>query len=57
MSCAKMAEPIEIQFGTLSWAGSGNMYYIGIDTPTGRGIFESVWPFEKHGKAYDLGVD
>jgi len=30
MSCAKMAELIEMQSGMLSWAGSGNMYYVGI---------------------------
>ena len=29
-SCAKTAEPIEMQFGMLSEMGPGNMYYTGI---------------------------
>jgi len=28
VSCAKTAEQIEMQFGMLSLAGSGNMYYV-----------------------------
>jgi len=27
MCCAKMAEPIKLQLGMLSWVGPGNMYY------------------------------
>jgi len=30
VSCAKMAEPIEMQFGMLSRVGAGNMYYMGM---------------------------
>jgi len=30
MSCAKMAEPIEMQFGMVSEVGPGNMYYMGM---------------------------
>jgi len=30
MSCAKMAEPIEMQFGMLSRVGTGKMYYTGM---------------------------
>jgi len=30
MSCAKMAEPIEMQLGMLSRVDPGNMYYIGV---------------------------
>jgi len=30
MSCAKTAEPIEMQFGMLSYEGPGNMYYMGM---------------------------
>jgi len=29
VSCAKTAEPIEVQFGMLSRVGPGNMHYIG----------------------------
>jgi len=31
LPCAvkKMAEPIKLQLGMLSWVGPGNMYYIG----------------------------
>jgi len=28
VSCAKMAEPIEMQLGILSQVGPGNMYYM-----------------------------
>ena len=28
MSCVKMAEMIEMQFGVLSLVGAGNMYYM-----------------------------
>jgi len=27
----------------------------GVDVPTGRGTFESVWPIAKHCKAQDFG--
>jgi len=30
MSCAKMAEPIKVQFGMMSLMDPGNMYYIGM---------------------------
>jgi len=30
VSCAKTAEPIEMQFGMLSRVGPGNIFYIGI---------------------------
>jgi len=30
VSCAKTAEPIEMQFGMLSRVDPGNMYYIGM---------------------------
>jgi len=29
MSCAKMAEPLKMQFGMLSQTSQGNMYYMG----------------------------
>jgi len=28
MSCAKMVEPIEMQFRMVSWVGPGNVYYM-----------------------------
>jgi len=35
MSCAKMAEPIEMQFGMVSWVGPGNKYITwGVDAPS-----------------------
>ena len=40
MSCAKTAEPIEMQFGMLSRVGPGNHeLYEGADAPTKRGTF------------------
>ena len=41
MTYAKMAEPIEMQFGMLSWVGPGNIYCMGMYRyiPTGRGTF------------------
>jgi len=30
MSCVKMGEPIEMQFGMLSHVGPENMYYMGM---------------------------
>jgi len=42
MSCAKMAEPIKIQFGMMSWVA----WY-----RNGNGQFLGVWPIEKHYKA------
>jgi len=51
MSCVKMAEPIEIQFGTLSQVGPGNMYYIRCRFHYWKEPFWGVWPVEKHCKA------
>jgi len=39
MSCATMAEPIEMQFGMLSRMGPGNMYYMGRRCAHGKGHF------------------
>jgi len=39
MSCAKMAEPLEMQFGMLSQTSQGNMYYMGRKWPMGRSTF------------------
>ena len=39
MSCAKTAEPIEMQFGTLSRAGPGNRFYMRCRYPHGQGTF------------------
>jgi len=30
LSCEKMAEPVEMQFGLLSLMGPGNMHYMGM---------------------------
>jgi len=51
MSCAKTAEPVAMQFGILSRVGPGNIYYMGVDAPTGRSTFGGVGPIEKHCKA------
>jgi len=51
-----MAEPIEMQFGMLSWLGSGNMYYIGCRCPRRKRHFCGVRPIEKHCKDRILGV-
>ena len=41
MSCAKIAEPIEMHFGILSWLDPGNIYVLhgNVDASTARGIF------------------
>jgi len=40
VSCAKTAEPIEMQFvGLLSQVGPGNMYYMRCRCPHKKGIF------------------
>ena len=39
MSCAKTAEPIEMQFGTLSRVDPEHVLYGDVDAPTGRGTF------------------
>jgi len=39
VSCAKTAEPIEMQFGTLSRVGPEHVLYGDVDAPTGRGTF------------------
>ena len=48
--CAKIAKPIEMQFGMMSQVGPS----WGVVAPTGRGTFE-VWPIEKHCRAQDFG--
>ena len=55
MNCIKTAEPIEMQFGMLSWVSPGNMHYMGMYIPHGNGHFWGVWPIEKHCKAQDFG--
>jgi len=37
MTCAKMVEPIEMQFGMLSEVGPGNMYYMTVSVPPREG--------------------
>jgi len=37
VSCAKTAEPIELQFGMLRWVGPQNVYYIGMYMPAQEG--------------------
>jgi len=37
VSCAKTAEPIKMQFGMLSWVGSWNTYYTGLQMSRGEG--------------------
>jgi len=54
MSCAKMAEPIILQFGMLSRVGSANMYYIGCRCPHRKGHFWGIWLIEKHCKTLDF---
>jgi len=49
MSCAKTTEPIEMQFGMLSWVGPGNLYYMGCGCPR-EGTLWGVWPIEKYCK-------
>jgi len=39
MSCAKTAEPIEMQFGILSRVGPGNHVLDGVQMPHGKGHF------------------
>ena len=58
MSCAKTAEPIEMQLGMLRWVDPENMYYMGYRK--GHLHFGGVWPIEKHcivqGKLCQKGV-
>jgi len=42
----KTVEPIEMQYGTLSWVGPGNMYYIGCRCSHLEGHFCGEWPVE-----------
>jgi len=51
VSCAKMVELIEMQFGMLSWVGPGNTYCMGCRWPHGKRHFWDAWPTEKHCKA------
>jgi len=45
VSCAKTAEPIEMQIGMLSQVDSVIYVLHGdVDAPTGRGTFRRVWP-------------
>jgi len=37
VSCAKTAEPIEMQVGMLSQECPGNMYYVGMQMPPQEG--------------------
>ena len=39
MCCAKMAKPIETQFGILSQVGPGNTYYMKMKMPPWEGTF------------------
>jgi len=41
VSCAKIAEPMEMHFGILSWLDPGKIYVLhgNVDTPTARGTF------------------
>ena len=52
VSCAKTAEPIEMQFGTLRRVGPGNIITWEME---GNGQFCGVWPIVKHCNAEDLG--
>jgi len=47
MSCAKMAEPIDMQSGMLIWVDPGNMYYMGMQMAHGKGHFWGLWLTEK----------
>jgi len=57
MSCAIMAEPVEMQFEMLSQLGPGNVLAQEtcvtwrVDAAAGISTFEGVWPIEKHCKA------
>jgi len=48
VSCAKTAEPIEMQFGMLSRVGPEHVLYGDVHALTGRGTFGGLWPIEKH---------
>jgi len=52
VSCAKTAEPIKMQFGTLS---GEHVLHWGVDAFRGRGTFGVVRPIKTHRKAYDIG--
>jgi len=56
VSCAKTAEPIEMQLEMLSRVRPGNMHYTGIDVddPMRTGTFRGVWTVEKYCKGYDF---
>jgi len=54
VSCAKMAELIEMQFGMLSQVSPWNMYYIVEQTTHRKGHFWVVWLIGKHCKAQDF---
>ena len=50
MSCAKTAEPIEMQFGMMSQMSPGNVLH-GVQMPHRKGHFWGVWLIEEHCKA------
>jgi len=54
VSCAKTAEPTEMQFGVLSEMGPGTSVTLQCRSPPGKGHFWGVWPIEKHCKAQYL---
>ena len=58
VSCVKIAKLIEMRCGMLSRVGPGYSVLDGdADFPTGKGTFGSVWPTEKHCKAYTIYYD
>jgi len=57
VSLATAAEPIEMQFGILSWVDPENhVLNRGADAPHGKGHFWSVWLIEMHCKRRIFGV-
>ena len=56
MSCAKTAEPIQMQFGLLSLVGPENMYYMGVDPYTARSSFGVSGQLKSIVKHRTLGV-
>jgi len=54
MICVKMAEPINMQLGMLSWVGPGTCITWECRCPTGSSAFGSVWRIQKHCKALDF---
>jgi len=42
VSCAKIAEPVEMHYGMLTLVCPGNMYYMGVDACMGTGTFGDV---------------